>query len=114
VRSDTGMTTSLPTSAPSYLLDETHPLVSNAQDILERHLGRPVRIAPWNFTTDGGYLTEGDIPTIGFSPCEEQYAHTIQDHVRVSLMVEAVQGTAALVTELPRRLAQADLPSSTD
>jgi len=104
LRSYTGMEASLPTSAPSYLLEPGHPLVSNAQEILEKHLARPVRIAPWNFTTDGGYLVEAGIPTIGFSPCEEQYAHTIQDRVRIDLMVEAVRGTMALVAELPRRL----------
>lgn len=114
VRSYTGMATALPTSAPSYLLDRTHPLVSNAQEALERHLERAVRIAPWNFTTDGGYLTKAGIPTIGFSPCEEQYAHTTQDHVRIGLMVEAVRGTMALVAELPRRLVQAGLTPQTD
>jgi len=107
VRSYTGMTTSLPTSAPGYLLDETHSLVSSARRILEKHLRRPVRVAPWNFTTDGGYLTEAGIPTIGFSPCEEQYAHTTQDQVCIELMLEAVQGTIALVAELPRYLSVA-------
>jgi putative selenium metabolism hydrolase len=105
VRSYTGLETSLPASAPSYLLEPDHPLVSNAREILEKHLGRQVTVAPWGFTTDGGYLVEAGIPTIGFSPCEERYAHTRQDQVRIDLMIEAVQGNMALVAELPRRLA---------
>jgi acetylornithine deacetylase/succinyl-diaminopimelate desuccinylase-like protein len=104
LRSYTGMEASLPTSAPSYLLEPGHPLVSSAREILEEYLARPVRVAPWNFTTDGGYLVEAGIPTIGFSPCEERYAHTTQDQVRIDLMVEAVQGTMALVAGLPRCL----------
>ncbi|MGD2143739.1 MAG: M20/M25/M40 family metallo-hydrolase [Anaerolineae bacterium] len=105
VRSYTGLETSLPASAPSYLLDPHRPPVSSAQEILEEHLARSVTVAPWGFATDGGYMVEAGIPTIGFSPCEQQYAHTIQDQVRIDLMIEAVRGNMALVAELPRRLA---------
>lgn len=110
VRSFTGMAASLPRGMPGYLLDRTHALVGGAQEILAAHLERPVSVSTWAFATDGSYLDRAGIPTIGFSPCEEQYAHTVQDRVQIALMIEAVLGTMALVAELPRHLAQGTDP----
>lgn len=104
VHSYTGLTTMLPATAPSYLLSTSHPLVATAREVLQERLHREVDVAPWSFATDGGYLVRAGIPTIGFSPCEEQYAHTPQDRVRIDLLREAVEGYAALATELPERL----------
>lgn len=100
----TGASTLLPATAPAYLLSRDDPLVVAARSVLEDRLEREVEIVQWGFATDGGYLVRGGIPTIGFSPCEEQYAHTPQDRVRIDLLIEAVEGYQALVERLPHRL----------
>jgi putative selenium metabolism hydrolase len=84
----------------SYIMNASHPAVLKVAQVLERLKGRPPEIGTWRFCTDGGYLNavEG-IPTIGFSPCEERYAHTVEDQVRVSMMVEALECYAALLIE---------------
>ena len=45
---------------------------------------------------------QAGIPTIGFSPCEEKYAHTTHDQVNIKLMHEALVGTMALAVDLPK------------
>ncbi len=104
VRSYTGLTTTLPATAPAYLLDENHPLPRLAREILEERLGRSVEIKPWGFATDGGYLTQAGIPTIGFAPGDERHAHTFHDQVHIEQMNEAFWGYLALVSELPKRM----------
>lgn len=104
VRSYTGLTASLPATAPAYLLEPSHPLPNLARAILEERLGRGVEIRLWGFATDGGYLTQAGIPTIGFAPGEERHAHTPYDQVRIDQMIEAFWGYLALTSELPRRM----------
>lgn len=104
VSSYTGASTPLPATAPAYLLSPSDPLVVSAQEVLRKRLGRDVEVVQWGFATDGGYLVRAGIPTIGFSPCEEQFAHTLQDRVRIDLLLEAVEGYQALVVGLPDRL----------
>lgn len=98
-----GYSEKLEAHAPAYLLNNNDALPTSARQILEKKLGRPVSTSPWGFTTDGGYLVQAGIPTIGFSPCEEKFAHTIHDQVNIELMNEALAGTMALVVELPEK-----------
>lgn len=104
VRSYTGLTTALPATAPAYLLDETHPLPRLAKDILKERLHREVETRLWGFATDGGYLTQAGIPTIGFAPGDERHAHTPHDQVSIAQMNEAFWGYLALASELPKRM----------
>ncbi|MCC6147087.1 MAG: M20/M25/M40 family metallo-hydrolase [Anaerolineaceae bacterium] len=101
VTSYNGYTGVLPAYAPAYLLPEEHPLPAAACSVLESVLNRQVSIKPWGFTTDGGYLVQAGIPTIGFSPCEEKHAHTVHDQVDISLLKESLLGTMALAISLP-------------
>lgn len=91
----------LPAHAPAYLLDEEDALPAAACNVLEGALNRKVAVKPWGFTTDGGYLVRAGVPAIGFSPCEEKYAHTVHDQVSIALLKEALAGTMALAVYLP-------------
>ena len=102
VTSYTGYSDVLPAHAPAYLLTEQDKLPVSARTVLERALNRSLSVKPWGFTTDGGYLVQAGIPTIGFSPCEEKYAHTTHDQVNIKLMHEALVGTMALAVDLPK------------
>jgi acetylornithine deacetylase/succinyl-diaminopimelate desuccinylase-like protein len=44
--------------------------------------GRTPAVRPWTFATDGGYTCGvHGIPTIGYAPGEERYAHTNRERL---------------------------------
>lgn len=45
----------------------------------------------WIFGTDGAFLSERGIPTVGFGPGEERFAHTPEDHVPLSHLETAAR-----------------------
>ncbi len=62
---------------PGFLLDPAHPIVRAAVHAIESELARTPAVRPWTFATDGGHACGVNrIPTIGFAPGEERYAHT--------------------------------------
>lgn len=86
---------------PAWVIPEDHPLVRVASRAVERALGYRPRTSPWEFSTDGAYtMGIAGIPTIGFGPGEEKYAHTSEDQVPVSDLIRAAQGYAAIAAEL--------------
>jgi acetylornithine deacetylase/succinyl-diaminopimelate desuccinylase-like protein len=71
---------------PGFLMDPAHPVVLAAAEAVGRR-GNPSEAAtvrPWTFATDGGW-SQGvfDIPTVGFAPGEERYAHTNRERLDV-------------------------------
>ena len=102
VRTYTGREATMPPKA-GYELPADHPDLAAAQGALEAAFGRRVPVGVWHFTTDGGILARRGVPTIGFSPCEEQYPHTVLDQVSIPKMAEAVIGNAALALALSDR-----------
>ncbi|MBX6341734.1 MAG: M20/M25/M40 family metallo-hydrolase [Thermomicrobiaceae bacterium] len=99
VRSYTGREAEMPPTR-GFEVPLDHPVLRAAAVALEAALARPVEIGVWGFATDGGHLMHHGIPTIGFSPCEERYAHTVHDQVSLPLMREALVGNAALALAL--------------
>ena len=93
----TGMRTQMKKVRAPYLLNAQHPVVSKIREVLEMELDRKVDVGYWHFVTDAGYFAEQGIPVIGYSPCEEELAHTYQDRVSISLMEEALASYPALV-----------------
>lgn len=99
-RSYTGYSEEMESVIPSYGLKEEDRLVAAARDCLRQALGREIKVMKWDFATDGGHLMNAGIPTIGFSPCQEEFAHTTQDRISVDMMMEAVVGYCALLNRL--------------
>lgn len=67
---------------PAYRLDESHPVVVRARDAIGRASGRPPLVRTWTFATDGGQACGvHGIPTIGYGPGEERYAHTNRERI---------------------------------
>ncbi len=85
---------------PAYALPADHPLVTGAQATLAELYGRPIEVGTWAFATDGGWLMGAGIDTIGFSPCEEHFAHTIHDQIALPMLQEGLIGYAALALAL--------------
>ena len=88
-------------SYPAWLLQEDHPLVRAGIRASERAIGRRPRLITWGFSTDGVYtLGRAGIPTIGFGPGEERYAHTSDEQVRLADVTKAARVYAQLAVEL--------------
>ena len=65
--------------SPGFLMDPGDPIVTAAAQAIGTRNGNgsPARVRPWTFATDGGWTCGvRGIPTIGFAPGEERYAHT--------------------------------------
>ncbi|MGC9359365.1 MAG: YgeY family selenium metabolism-linked hydrolase [Anaerolineae bacterium] len=78
-----------------------HHLVITAASVVERALGYVPRVRRWEFSTDGVYTAAvAGLPTIGFGPGEERYAHTSEEQVRV----RDLESAARVYAELAMRL----------
>lgn len=71
---------------PGFLMDPADPVVEAAARAVGRRddAGRPATVRPWTFATDGGW-SRGvhGIPTVGFAPGEERFAHTNRERLDV-------------------------------
>jgi putative selenium metabolism hydrolase len=86
---------------PTWLLEEDHQLVQQTYDVVDSVLDTEVEITKWTFSTSGNYtMGVAGIPTIGFGPSWEEYAHTAQDQVEVDNVIKACTVNAALGREL--------------
>ncbi len=75
---------------PTWVLEEVHPLVQAGVRAARAIRGEDPRVSKWIFSTNG-VATMGrlGIPTIGFGPSREEYAHSVQDQVSVEHLVKA-------------------------
>jgi putative selenium metabolism hydrolase len=96
----TGLKVPIKAYYPIWLMEEDHPLVQAAVRTFETQFERPADVGVWTFSTNG-VATKGlfDIPTIGFGPGEERYAHTAQDQIRAEDLVSATMFYATFVCE---------------
>ncbi|SMB92086.1 putative selenium metabolism hydrolase [Desulfonispora thiosulfatigenes DSM 11270] len=62
-----------------------------------KEVGQEVKFGYWDFGTDGSKTAGIDKkPTIGYSPMQEQYAHTPYDKVRTDYMEKGLEGNVAI------------------
>ncbi len=75
---------------PTWILDENHKLCQATVENYKAIFGKDPKVTRWNFSTNG-IATMGlhKIPTIGFGPAHEIYAHTVEDQVPVEHLVKA-------------------------
>ena len=81
---------------PTWIMDEHHPAVVAGVRAAEQALGREPVVGKWTFSTNG-IATCGlfGIPTIGFGPADERYAHTPEDQCPVEHLTRAARFYAA-------------------
>jgi len=73
-----------------------HAFVKAASAGLEA-IGQEVKYGYWDFGTDSSKTCGIDRkPTIGYSPMQEQYAHTPYDKVRTDFMKKGLEGNVAI------------------
>lgn len=84
---------------PTWVLDEDHKACSSAVEAFKTVLGREPKVDKWTFSTNG-VSTMGlmGVPTIGFGPANEVYAHTVQDQVPVDHLIQAAAFYATFPT----------------
>jgi putative selenium metabolism hydrolase len=91
---------------PTWLVKEEHPLCRLALDTYKEAFGRKAKAGKWTFSTNG-IATMGmfGIPTIGFGPANEKFAHAPTDQCPADHIGKAILFYAHLVKK-----AQADFP----
>jgi putative selenium metabolism hydrolase len=92
----TGVTRAIPKYFPTWVTPEDHPAVQAGVEAARTALGRTPQVGRWVFSTNGvssaGRL---GIPTIGFGPANEVYAHTADDQCPISDLPVAAAWYAA-------------------
>jgi len=77
---------------PAWALDSAHPIVQAGQETIRRlwNVTRPT--GKWSFSTNGTYWAgKAGIPSIGFGPGDEEFAHTIIEQVPLDEVVAATE-----------------------
>lgn len=91
-------------------ISKDHTVVKAAAAALEA-VGIPVKYGYWDFGTDASKTCGLDRkPTIGFSPMQEQYAHTPYDKCRTDFMKKALEGNVAIFLNVASQDAEAFAP----
>jgi putative selenium metabolism hydrolase len=87
-------------SFPAWVMPEDHPLVQDTVRSVRDTLGFRPRLGRWSFSTDGTYTAGvANIPTVGFGPGEERFAHTLEEQIRLNDVVDAARVYARLAVE---------------
>ena len=90
---------------PAWALEETDPFVVAGKDAINALWGRDELAGKWDFSTNGNYWRgKAGIPSIGFGPGDEIYAHAVEEHVPLEDVVEATKFYALLPTMLNNNL----------
>lgn len=96
----TGYTAECTKAMNAWWLGPEHPLVIETVKALSG-VGQTPGFGKWDFATDASYVTGVlGIPSIGYSPMEEQYAHTPRDRVSIDYLGKALAGNAAIAARI--------------
>ena len=96
VKSWTGLEYGMEKYYPTWMLEESHPLVRAGVETFRTLFGKDPVVDKWVFSTNG-VATMGimKVPTIGFGPGEEDNAHSALERVPIAHLVAATQFYAA-------------------
>lgn len=84
----------------AWATEEDNPFVISCISAL-KEIGQNPSIGKWNFGTDASYVTGVlHIPTIGYSPMEEHYAHRPIDRCDIDKIIRATAGNAAIAAAI--------------
>jgi putative selenium metabolism hydrolase len=77
---------------PPWLLDDAHPLTQAGQRTVETLWGEKRELGTWDFSTNGTYWAgKAGIPSIGFGPGDEKFAHTTLEQVPLEDVVKSTE-----------------------
>jgi putative selenium metabolism hydrolase len=86
---------------PAWALDREHPLVRQVSRAVREELGYRPEVGKWAFSTDGVYtMGVAGVPTIGFGPGQERFAHIADERIRLDDVARAARGYARIAAEI--------------
>ena len=86
---------------PAWALDRDHPLVQRVYRAVRGELRYRPAIGKWAFSTDGVYtMGVAGIPTVGFGPGEERYAHAADERIHLADVLRAARAYARIAVEV--------------
>jgi putative selenium metabolism hydrolase len=88
---------------PAWVLEDEHPLVQAGQQTVAALWGETRPTGKWDFSTNGTYWAgKAKIPSIGFGPGNEEWAHMIDEHIDLDEVVRATEWYALFPAMLGR------------
>ena len=104
-RAYTGLNYNRAISNPGFLMEESHSVVQAAVHAVKEKTGRAPSVRPWTFGTDGGYSCGAwHVPTIGYGPGDESYAHTNHERLPLDSALAVYESYPALLREIQAAL----------
>jgi putative selenium metabolism hydrolase len=98
VPSYTGKNYGMQSYFPTWVLDENHPVLEKAVTSYENLFASPPKVDKWTFSTNGvGIMGLYGIPTFGFGPGNEIYAHAPNECIPIDHLTKAVAFYAEFV-----------------
>ncbi len=86
---------------PAWVLEDKHPLVQGGQQAIQELWGKTRPTGKWGFSTNGTYWAgKAGIPSIGFGPGDEEWAHMIDEHISLEEVVRATEWYALLPKQI--------------
>ena len=86
---------------PAWMLEDDHPLVRAGQKAIQALWDQEPPTGKWDFSTNGTYWAgKASIPSIGFGPGDETFAHTMDEHISLEEVVRATEWYALFPAHL--------------
>ena len=77
---------------PAWALEESHPIVQAGQEAIQQLWNEKRAASKWSFSTNGTYWAgKAGIPSIGFGPGDEIYAHSSNEQIPLDEVVAATE-----------------------
>ena len=90
---------------PTWVVQKDHLIVRSAAEAYKMMFGKEPKIDKWTFSTNGvATMGKFGIPTVGFGPGNEVYAHGPNDQMAVWQLVEACKFYAAFPGTLMKNI----------
>ena len=90
---------------PAWALEERHPVVQAGQETIRQLWNETRPTGKWSFSTNGTYWAgKAGIPSIGFGPGDEIWAHTVNDQIPLQEVVAATEFYALFPSMLSKQV----------
>lgn len=85
---------------PLLFTDSDNPIIQIAKSARARVIGDEGALGAWRFGVNGTFMAQAGIPTAGLGPGREEFAHTMDEHVPVSDLINIARMYASAVIDL--------------
>lgn len=102
----TGYQMEIPANAPAFVTRADNPVLMAAMAILEETMQRPMPAGIWDFATDAGHFVKQGATCVGIGPGNDRLAHTIDEHIELSQVENALDIYEALARHWPAQVAK--------